>query len=284
MASGTTQLNINKFDPSKMKQWRTMIFVGKRGSGKSVLMKDIVGHLSKNVDIGLAMSPTEESAAFFRSILPPTLVHEDYNEEALVNMIDFQRRYIRKNKNFYHVMLLLDDCMYDKKIMKGKPMRDLFMNGRHLKITFCNALQYCMDMGPDLRSNTDYVFCLRENIIENRQRLYKYFFGMFNSYDEFARVMDTCTANYECLVLDNTTGSNKVEESVFWYKADANRAPFKLGRRWSHKLSHMYCKSQEEIDEEEEACREAEEEGGASGRGKTQGLRVVKRSADGVVV
>ena len=74
--------------------------------------------------------------------------------------------------------------MYDKKVMQGKDIRDLFMNGRHLKITYCNALQYCMDMGPDLRSNTDYVFCLRENILENRSRLYKYFFGMFRTYDD----------------------------------------------------------------------------------------------------
>ena len=69
-------LNIRKFDPTTMKQWRTIIFVGKRGSGKSVLMKDIIGHLKQHVDFGVAMSPTEESAAFFRSILPPTSVYE----------------------------------------------------------------------------------------------------------------------------------------------------------------------------------------------------------------
>ena len=31
--------------------------------------------------------------------------------------------------------------------------------------------------------------------------------------------MDSCTENYECLVLDNTSKSNKIEDCVFWYKA-----------------------------------------------------------------
>ena len=205
MAASLGSLNIRKFDPSTMKQWRTIIFVGKRGSGKSVLMKgsywrsqtfpntpatrslshhsratDIINRLKHHVDFGLAMTPTEESAAFFRSILPPTSVYEDFDAGALKRTIQFQRSYMRKNKGkYFHVMVLMDDCMYDKKIMKGNDIRDLFMNGRHLKITFCNALQYCMDMGPDLRSNTDYVFCLRENIIENRKKLFTFFFGMF---------------------------------------------------------------------------------------------------------
>lgn len=75
-AAAQQDLNIRKFDPGTMKEWRTIIFVGKRGSGKSVLMKDIIGHLKDKVDFGIAMTPTEESAAFFRSILPPTSVYE----------------------------------------------------------------------------------------------------------------------------------------------------------------------------------------------------------------
>ena len=32
-------------------------------------------------------------------------------------------------------------------------------------------------------------------------------------------MMNSCTENYECLVLDNTSKSNKIEDVVFWYKA-----------------------------------------------------------------
>jgi hypothetical protein len=102
------------------------------------------------------------------------------------------------------------------------------MNGRHWKIFFMLTMQYCMDLTPDLRANVDYVFILRENVIQNREKLYKSFFGIFPSFEMFNQVMNTCTENYECLVLDNTSKSNKIQDCVFWYKAKM-RQNFKIG-------------------------------------------------------
>ena len=45
----------------------------------------------------------------------------------------------------------------------------LLSHTRHYKITFLNAVQYVMDLGPDLRTQVDYVFALSENIISNKQ-------------------------------------------------------------------------------------------------------------------
>lgn len=44
----------------------------------------------------------------------------------------------------------------------------------------------------------------------------------------FNKVMDACTENFECIVLDNTSKSNRIEDCVFWYKA-ALRKNFKVG-------------------------------------------------------
>lgn len=44
----------------------------------------------------------------------------------------------------------------------------------------------------------------------------------------FSKVMDACTENYECLVLDNTVRSNKIQDCVFWYKASV-RKNFRVG-------------------------------------------------------
>ena len=40
--------------------------------------------------------------------------------------------------------------------------------------------------------------------------------------------MDSCTENYECMVLDNTSKSNKISDCVFWYKAPI-RKNFRVG-------------------------------------------------------
>jgi hypothetical protein len=102
------------------------------------------------------------------------------------------------------------------------------MNGRHWKIFFMLTMQYCMDLSPDLRSNVDYVFVLREPVIKNRQRLYENFFGIFPTFNTFQQVFDSCTENYECLVLDNTSKSNRIEDCVFYYKAPMRKG-FKIG-------------------------------------------------------
>jgi hypothetical protein len=48
--------------------------------------------------------------------------------------------------------------------------------------------------------------------------------------------MDQCTENYECLVINNNVKSNKLQDQIFWYKAE-NHKDFKLGSREFWELS-----------------------------------------------
>ena len=172
------KLRVRKFDTETLKPHRIIIVVGKRGTGKSVLQRDLMYHLAGKLDFGLAMTPTEETADTFREHMPDSWIYNNFSSAKLDTMLNMQRDLV-KTKKARSLFILLDDCMYDKKILKGLGIRDLFMNGRHLNITLCNAVQYVMDMGPDLRTQVDYVFALRENIISNKNKLWKYFFGMF---------------------------------------------------------------------------------------------------------
>ena len=126
--------------------------------------------------------------------------------------------------------LILDDCIYDNSWVKDKNVRSLFMNGRHWKILFMITMQYALGIPPNLRTNIDYVFILRENYVSNRKRLYEHYAGMFPNFEMFCQVMDQCTENYECLVINNNAKSNKLEDQVFWYKA-APRKDFRIGAR-----------------------------------------------------
>ena len=87
-----------------------------------------------------------------------------------------------------------------------------------------------------LKTNIDYVFILREPYINNRKRIWENYAGMFPNFESFAQVMDQCTENYECLVIDNNSKSNKLQDQVFWYKA-AKHGDFKLGSKEFWELS-----------------------------------------------
>ena len=102
------------------------------------------------------------------------------------------------------------------------------MNGRHDKIFTIVTAQWIMDVPPDLRANIDYVICLRDNIKVNRERIYTYFAGVFPSFAAFDEVMKACTAEHECLVIDQTTLSYDINDCVFFYKATPN-LKYKLG-------------------------------------------------------
>ena len=104
------------------------------------------------------------------------------------------------------------------------------MNGRHWKIMLVITMQYPLGIPPNLRTNIDYVFILREPYIANRKRIYENYAGMFPTFESFCQVMDQCTENYECLVVDNNAKSNKLTDQIFWYKAQPH-GTFKLGAK-----------------------------------------------------
>lgn len=220
------QLKLRKFDPSTIKDTSICVVIGKRNTGKSVLAKDLMFH-KRHLPAGIVMSATEEGNSFYGSWVPDSFIYSDFDRGVIENLIDTQRRRI-KSGTASNVFLILDDCMYDKRLLKEKCMRSLFMNGRHWKIFLMLTAQYCGDLGPDIRSNIDYVFILRDNIPGNRERLFKNFFGLMPSFACFCQLMDATTENYECLVVDNTSRSNNLEDCLFWYKAKAEHT-FKMG-------------------------------------------------------
>ena len=124
----------------------------------------------------------------------------------------------------------------------------MFMNGRHLKLFFIITMQYPLGIPPNLRTNIDFVFILRENIVGNRKRIYENYAGMFPTFEVFSQVMDQCTENYECLVINNNAKSNKLQDQIFWYKAQ-NHSSFRLGSKEFWDLS----KNLDSDDDEEES-------------------------------
>ena len=241
MASQST-LRLTKFPMSEMKRDKIILVVGRRGTGKSTLVKDILFHNRKKLDTGFMMTPTYDTQEEFRDCFPDSHIYNEYSIETVKNIIQTAESLKQQGKE-RHLLLVADDCMYEKRIMKSTEMRNIHMNGRHLNVMFVNSVQYLMDIGPDLRGQIDYVFCLREATRSTREKLHKYFFGIFDKFSEFGMVMDRCTNNREALVLDNTQTTNKIEDCVYFYKANPNIGKFRIGRSIYYKLDYLFKKN-----------------------------------------
>jgi len=222
-----------------------IVMIGRRDTGKSFLIRDLL-YCHQDIPIGVVIAGTEEGNGFFGKMVPRLFIHNEYNTAIIENVIKRQKTVLRQVKKELEqfkrttidprAFIILDDCLYDSVWTRDKMIRLLFMNGRHFKCLFLISLQYPLGISPNLRTNIDYVFILREPYISNRKRLYESYAGMFPTFESFCQVMDQCTENYECLCLVNNAKSNKLTDMVFWYKADAHN-DFKLGNKEFWELS-----------------------------------------------
>jgi len=253
-------LALKKFNMNQITPEKVCVFIGKRETGKSILVKDLL-YYQKNIPIGTVISGTEAANSFYGSIVPNLFIHEAYTPEIINNSLKRQKMVIKKiNKETSNygktnidpnAFLILDDCLYDQSWIRDPNIRTLFMNGRHYKILFIITMQYALGIPPNLRTNIDFVFILRENYVSNRKRLYEHYAGMFPTFEIFCQVMDQCTEDYNCLVINNNAKSNKLEDQVFWYKADIH-PDFKIGAQefWEHHNSKF--KDNYESEEEDD--------------------------------
>jgi hypothetical protein len=216
-----------------------IVLIGRRDTGKSFLVQDLMFH-HQDIPIGTVISGTEAGNGFFAAHVPKLFIHDAYNTAIIENILTRQKavlKQVKKEMDMYkkssidpRTFVVLDDCLYDNKWTKDVMMRLLFMNGRHWKIMLVITMQYPLGIPPNLRTNIDYVFILREPYIANRKRIYDNYAGMFPTFESFCQVMDQCTENYECLVINNNAKSNKLQDQIFWYKAQQH-GPFKLGSK-----------------------------------------------------
>lgn len=225
--SRTHTLKMNKFSWDMVKKTCTIAMIGSRGSGKSVLIRDLLYHF-QDMPIGTVISPTERLNRNFSDIVPSMFIHDEFRDEILQRVLKRQmlvKQQSMRDPEFAdvdpHAFLLMDDCMYDDKAWAvSKPLKEMFFNGRHYMLMTIVSLQFVLGLGPRFRANIDWCFIFKEAIQANRKRLYEYFCGMFPSQGYFNSVLDQVTDDYGCLVVHNACKSTRLEDQVFYYKAE----------------------------------------------------------------
>ena len=221
------RLQIKKFCPSILTDKinsdssPVICIIGKRNTGKSEVIRSLL-YYNNTIPCGIVISPTETGNKFYSEFSPDSFIHHQFDPELMERVMKRQRKRVTKNgkiqsNNFF---VILDDCMYEsKEICGNKQIKEIFRNGRHFQITIIVTTQYVMDLPVALRSNVDYVFCMRENNVANIERLYRSFFGIFQTKQSFSEAFSVVTENYGSIVCDNLSRSNRIDKCIFWFCA-----------------------------------------------------------------
>ena len=71
-------LQLKKFDITKISNDKVCVFIGKRETGKSFLVKDLL-YYHQDIPIGTVISGTEGANTFYGKIVPNLFIHEAYS-------------------------------------------------------------------------------------------------------------------------------------------------------------------------------------------------------------
>ena len=104
------QITLRQFDIKNIGRHTIIVIIGRRGTGKSFLIQDILYH-HRDIPIGLVMSHTDHLQHFYDRFIPNMLIHKGYNSEQLQKLFDRQEKALEEKWIEPTAFLLLDDVL-----------------------------------------------------------------------------------------------------------------------------------------------------------------------------
>jgi hypothetical protein len=235
-------VKIRELDPSKLgpqhindigNGFRVMI-IGGPGSGKTVLIKDLMYNWSHLFASCRAICGSAESTAQFEKLIHPLFVLDKLDIKNLEPMENLERRqklavrFLEKRGMSPWHMEITDDFGYKKDYFKTEYFQKKVRNSRHWRILDMIVGQTVKDLPDDCKQCSDGAFIFPVGNEKYRRLTYESF-GIGVNYKEFCDLMDQLhqeefTAMYIDLKKARTT-SDKIEEIYSFYKADIHRVP-----------------------------------------------------------
>lgn len=250
--------NIQKLDLSQIHDRSTILIIGKRNTGKTFLIKDLL-HNYKDIPEGTVISTSE-----YTGIVPETHIHHEYKPQVIKDVIRVQKHRIESEYD-PRAFLVIDNSFYSNEFMKDKNIHMLFTNGMCYKLLIIISIAYPLDIPCKLMCDTDWAFIFRDNNLQSRKRIYELFqpFLKTTTFDAFCAIMDGCTQCFDCLALHLQVRN---EDNLFWYKAENMEldAYYNLNRsswmpqwhKWTQDLVNMWDQEPAgHFDDIKEACR-----------------------------
>lgn len=211
--------SLDVFNLEAMKKCPVVLIVGKKGTGKLNLIKDIVHHHSSQFDGALVFTEKKKHSQFFKTIVRQDCVFEEFDAGVLNRAIENQKA-LRRNGYGTRILIVIS-CFSQNKEFFSSALAELIQNGRHLGF-FVILYSYDSRFTPTIRINSDYVFALPDNEYMRKQTLFFNLFGVYPNKNEFINCFDKVAGSGNCLMVDNTKSNEKLSDCVKQYHTKSN--------------------------------------------------------------
>jgi hypothetical protein len=203
---------------------KNILLCGMRGSGKTVIIKDILAKIIDQLDKTYVVSPTEKMSGTYKHI-----GIEAYYGLSELPVIDFNDG-LKK-------LVILDDCCSSK----GNPefVDDFRKMLNDKNTTVILALQFPISLSLEIRDSFTIRFLLEDNFHSNQKRLYHQYAGFYESFDDFINDFKQAS-DYNALTIIDKVGSRP---DVFLYK---------IKNETYHDRSELVKSDQNSLDSDEE--------------------------------
>lgn len=183
---GKQSFNLLEWDcqPESLPSNPTIVAYGKRRTGKSTSILNIMCNCLDDIPFGLVMSNTAFGGAW-DEIIPPQFIIQGWQQHILEQLVSRQQRLITlygKDDPRTRAFLILDDVISDRRNVAGwnTMMNRFFTEGRHFNITIFITTQYVKGIGPMLRNNADLVILQPIYSVNDRTTLWEMYGGFMD--------------------------------------------------------------------------------------------------------
>ena len=269
----TELMHYNKFDPTTLPGDKILVFIGKRGSGKTKLMKSVLSQMTHIFHSGIVFSETEDGNGAWGKHVPGLFIYNAYNPKILEEFVDRQRKITRENHKRFETdhhrkpndeetyklrappaFVVFEDCFSNvSMINKDKMISYVFKNGRHFNVSAFLTVQWLLDLKAGLREQIDYCFFTKTLHRKVMEKLFEHYFSFYPNFRAFVRHFRKFTENFGSMVLKTVGQSYEISENVFWYRAKLG-VPFKLGcfgyRRYGRRRFNKHYDTKDDQNDE----------------------------------
>lgn len=196
--------------------------ISSTGSGKTVLIKDILSHVHKHFDHIFVFSKTAHLQDAY-DFVDKSLIHKTLDEAFIQKIWNSQVDLKTNNKKMKNILIILDDIVTDKLMRTSKIILELFSAGRHINVSLFVLSHNYTSLLPFQRNNTSFFASFALDSQKERKNFCEQYLSI-NSLEHGTKMFNDITKEkkYQCIIVETHKNGATFKEKVRKYIADPN--------------------------------------------------------------